>query len=128
MVLDTGFRRYDVWGAFFKGLVAKKVILPHFSKVHLCFASVRKKGKIIFSMKLTVKLFGTLSEFFPDYDFNRGLEVDLPPDSKVADLLEFLNISEEQGGTVLKDSRFLSPDEILTPGDQVLIFQALNGG
>ena len=82
----------------------------------------------VFLMKITVKLFGTLSELFPDYDFEKGLDLDLPEGSKVADLLTFLEISDDQGGTVLMDSRFLSKDESLTPGSQVLIFQALNGG
>jgi sulfur carrier protein ThiS len=79
-------------------------------------------------MKITIKLFGTLIEKFPDYLPDQGLEVDLPKGSKVADLLAFLDISEDQGGAVLMDSRFLPKDETLTPGAQVLIFQALNGG
>ncbi len=79
-------------------------------------------------MKVTVKLFGTLSDLFPDYDFEQGLEVDLLEGSKVADLLALLNISDDQGGTVLMDSRILSKGEPLVPGSQVLIFQALNGG
>ena len=79
-------------------------------------------------MKITVKLFGTLSDLFPDYDFEKGLEVDLLAGAKVADLLAHLKISDEQGGTVLMDSRVLPKDEPLTPGSQVLVFQALNGG
>jgi sulfur carrier protein ThiS len=79
-------------------------------------------------MRITVKLFGTLSDLFPDYDFEKGLELDLPDGSKVADLLSHLKISDEQGGTVLTDSRILPKNEPLTPGSQVLLFQALNGG
>ena len=79
-------------------------------------------------MKVTVKLFGTLSDLFPDYDFEHGLQVDLLEGSKVSDLLAHLKISDEQGGTVLMDSRVLSKGEGLVPGSQVLIFQALNGG
>jgi sulfur carrier protein ThiS len=79
-------------------------------------------------MKVTVKLFGTLGDLFSDYDFEKGLEVDLPEGSKVADLLALLSISDDQGGTVLMDNRILLKDEPLPPGSQVLIFQALNGG
>ena len=79
-------------------------------------------------MKITVKLFGTLNEKLPDYHPDQGFEVEMPEGSKVADLLALLDISDDQGGTVLMDSRFLSKDERLTPGSQVLIFQALNGG
>ena len=39
-------------------------------------------------MNITVKLFGTLSDLFPKYDFEKGLELDLPEGSKVADLLD----------------------------------------
>jgi sulfur carrier protein ThiS len=69
-----------------------------------------------------------LSDLFPTYDFEKGLEVDLPEGSRVADLLALLNISDEQGGMVLMDSRFLAGDERLIPGSQVLIFQAMTGG
>jgi sulfur carrier protein ThiS len=79
-------------------------------------------------MKVTVKLFGTLSDLFPDYDFEKGLGLDLPEGSKVADLLTYLSFSDDQGVTVLMDSRFLSKEERLSHGSQVLIFQALNGG
>jgi sulfur carrier protein ThiS len=85
-------------------------------------------GHDIFQMRIAVKLFGTLSDLFPDYDFEKGLELHLPEGSKVADLLSHLKISDEQGGTILMDSRVLGQDEPLTPGSQVLVFQALNGG
>ncbi len=79
-------------------------------------------------MNITAKLFGTLSDLFPDYDFEKGFEVDLPEGSRVADLLTYLGISDDQGGTVLMNSRFLAGEEKLTPDSQVLIFQALHGG
>lgn len=79
-------------------------------------------------MNITVKLFGTLSDLFPDYDFEKGLEIDLPEGSRVADLFAYLGISEDQGGTVLMDNRFLAGEERLTSRSQVLIFQALHGG
>ena len=79
-------------------------------------------------MKISVKLFGTLSDFFPGYDFEKGLEVDLPEGAKVSDLLKVLDISDNQGATVLMDSRLLSREERLVSGSFVLIFQALDGG
>ncbi len=79
-------------------------------------------------MNITAKLFGALSDLFPDYDFEKGLEIDLPEGSRVADLLAYLGISEDQGGTVLMDNRFLAGEEKLAPGSRVLIFQALHGG
>jgi sulfur carrier protein ThiS len=79
-------------------------------------------------MNITVKLFGTLSDLFPEYDFEKGLEVNLTGGSTVADLLALLDISDDRGGTVLLDSRILSREERLNPGSQILIFQALSGG
>lgn len=78
-------------------------------------------------MNITVKLFGTLSDLFPEYDFEKGIEVELPEGSKVADFLAHLSISDEQGGTVLMDSRFLSQGETLTPGAQVWSFKPWMG-
>lgn len=79
-------------------------------------------------MNITVKLFGTLSDLRPDYDSAKGLKADLPEGSKVADLLALLHISDDRGATVLMDNRSLSREERLSPGSQVLIFQALDGG
>jgi sulfur carrier protein ThiS len=79
-------------------------------------------------MKITIKLFGTLSELFQDYDFEKGLEVELPEGAKVSDLLAHLDISGDRGGTALMDNRIMAKEETLTPGSLVLIFQALNGG
>ncbi len=101
--------------------LSQKAYIKQLKRYHIHSAN-------FFLMRITVKLFGTLSDLFSDYDFEKGLEVDLPEGSKVADLLARLNISDERGGTVLMDSRILPKDERLTPGSQVLIFQALNGG
>jgi hypothetical protein len=61
-------------------------------------------------------------------DFDSSLNGNDIVSMGVADLLNLLDISDAQGGTVLMDSRFLSKEERLPPGSQVLIFQALNGG
>ena len=79
-------------------------------------------------MKITVKLFGTLSQNFPDYSPGQGLEVEMPEGSKVADLLALLKISDAKGGTVVRDGLFLSKEETLTDGSLIQIFQALFGG
>ncbi len=79
-------------------------------------------------MKITVKLFGTLSQNFPDYSPDRGLEVEMQEGSKVADLLALLKIPDAQGGTVVRDGLFLSKEEPLTEGSLIQIFQPLFGG
>jgi sulfur carrier protein ThiS len=79
-------------------------------------------------MKITVKLFGTLSQDFTDYSPEQGLEVEMSEGSKVSDLLVLLKISGSRGGTVVRDGLFLSKEETLTNGSQIQIFQALFGG
>jgi sulfur carrier protein ThiS len=79
-------------------------------------------------MIITVKLFGTLSQNFPDYSPGQGLEVEMPEGSKVADLFVLLKISDPKVGTVVRDGLFLSKEETLTDGSLIQIFQALFGG
>lgn len=79
-------------------------------------------------MKINVKVFGTLSQLFPDYNPDQGLEVDISEGTKVGDLLAYLKISDNQDGIVIMEGRFLSPDEKLTNGASVQIFQTMYGG
>jgi len=79
-------------------------------------------------MQISVKLFGTLSQRFPNYQPDQGLEIDLPDGSRVADLLALLKISDSRGETVVMSGRFSSKDEILIDGSLIQIFQALHGG
>ena len=79
-------------------------------------------------MKLTVKLFGTLSQNVLNYQPDQGLELTLPKGSSVADLLALLNIPGPQGETVVLDGRLLSKEELLIDGSLIQIFQALHGG
>jgi len=79
-------------------------------------------------MKIKVKLFGTLGQRFPDYSPEKGLEVEISEGARVGDLLAHLKISGHQGGIVVREGRFLSPEERLTNGALVQVFQAMYGG
>ena len=79
-------------------------------------------------MKITIKLFGTLSHRFPDYRTDLGLVVELPEGSKVADLLTLLKLPESLESSVLMNGRFLTRETGLTDGSVLQIFQALYGG
>lgn len=79
-------------------------------------------------MKITVKIFGTLSGSFPGYQVDEGLALEMAEGSTIADLLTFLNLSGSQGETVLSDGRILSHEKKLTEGMFLQIFQLLHGG
>jgi sulfur carrier protein ThiS len=48
-------------------------------------------------MRIRVKLYGTLSQQFPQYRHSEGMEVEIPDGATVKDLLARLEISEKQG-------------------------------
>jgi sulfur carrier protein ThiS len=79
-------------------------------------------------MKMRVKLYGTLSERFPDYQPTQGMEVEIPEGATVKDLLALLEISESQGATVIAEGRVLKADDKMPQGVLVNVLQAIGGG
>jgi sulfur carrier protein ThiS len=79
-------------------------------------------------MKMSVKLFGTLRERFPDYRHQQGIEVEVPDGATAKDLLSHLKISESNGAVVAIEGRILKRDDKMQHGAQVYVFQAIHGG
>ena len=79
-------------------------------------------------MKVTVKLFGTLSSGIPGYDHAHGLEVDLPEGAIVNDLMVLLEISERQKAVVAIDGRIRKGSYKILSGACAQIFQPMHGG
>jgi sulfur carrier protein ThiS len=79
-------------------------------------------------MKMTVKLFGTLRQHFPDYRHQQGIEVEIPDGATAKDLLSLLKISESNGAVVAVEGRILKRDDKMQNGAQVYVFQAIHGG
>jgi sulfur carrier protein ThiS len=77
-------------------------------------------------MKVKVRLFGTFGQGFPGYDFEQGMEVEIPDGSKARDLLTRLRISES--GVVAVNGRIMKGDDALDAGASVHIFQPVFGG
>jgi sulfur carrier protein ThiS len=77
---------------------------------------------------VNVKLFGTLPQRFAGYDKKNGLSVTLEPGAKIADLTDKLNISSTDAGVVATEGHVAKPDQQLTNGACVQIFQRLYGG
>jgi hypothetical protein len=80
------------------------------------------------SVKITVKLFGTLSTTVPGYHPDSGLVLEMQEGSTVADLMTLLKAAHSGGETVLSEGRLLRSDEELIPGATLEIFQVLHGG
>ena len=79
-------------------------------------------------MRLTVKLYGTLSRSFDDYDHLSGLKVDIPEEASIHDLLDYLNLSSERLGMIYMDGILLNKKSRLKDGAQIKIFQPISGG
>lgn len=77
---------------------------------------------------VTVKLYGALPERFPDYDPADGIVVRLAPDARVRDLNDYLKLTPEDAGVVALDGRVAGPEDILTDGASIKIFQKAYGG
>jgi sulfur carrier protein ThiS len=79
-------------------------------------------------MKVTVKLYGTLNQRFPDYQHSQGIEVELPEGATVQDLFALLEIPESQGAVVIMEGRALKADDPVRRGAPVDVFQSIRGG
>ena len=79
-------------------------------------------------MRMRVKLYGTLSQQFPDYRHSQGIEVEIADGATVKNLLALLEISESQGPVVAMEGRVLKADDKMPRGVPVNIFQSIHGG
>lgn len=88
-------------------------------------------------MKIRVRLFATLIQSIPESAracYPQGiragvpLEVELPEQSTVADLVEFLNLPSEQVRVAFVNGRARPLDYGLASGDEVGIFPPVGGG
>jgi sulfur carrier protein ThiS len=79
-------------------------------------------------MKLKVTLLGTLSRNFPEYDHEKGLELEIPDGSRVKDLLAHLGIPEAEGGVAAAEGVILHREDPLKDGSSVQLLQSVHGG
>jgi len=56
------------------------------------------------------------------------MEVEIPEEATVKDLLTLLDISESQGAVVIAEGRVRKADDRLQPGVPVDVMQAMGGG
>jgi len=79
-------------------------------------------------LRVNVKLYGTLSRSFDEYDHSSGLEVNLQDEASIQDLLVNLNLSPEGLGMVYMDGSCLNQKSRLKDGARIKIFQPISGG
>ena len=79
-------------------------------------------------MKIKVQLFGVLGKKLPEFASPKGVEIELPDNSSVGDLLKYLKVSEEWGVTVAMDSRLMKYDDPVHDGAEIRLLQAVHGG
>jgi sulfur carrier protein ThiS len=75
-----------------------------------------------------VRLFGTLSQGFPGYQHQEGLEIEIPEEATAKDLLELLEIPESRGAAVAVEGRVLKADDRIQSGVPVHVLQVIQGG
>ncbi len=79
-------------------------------------------------MKVRIKLYGTLSKSCTGYDPTTGIEMEIPGDTRVGDLLDKLNISRASIGLVSMDETLVKADDRVLDGSEVKFFQPICGG
>lgn len=75
-----------------------------------------------------VRLYGTYRQRFPDHQHSQGIEVDIPDEATVRELLARLDLPESQGAVVIAGGRVLKADDKLQPGVPVNVMQSIGGG
>ena len=79
-------------------------------------------------MKVKVSLYGTLGQCVAGYNHSRGIEVEIPDDATVRDLLNCLEIPRPEKLVVVREGRVLKVDDKMLRGIPVNVFQSIHGG
>jgi len=79
-------------------------------------------------MDVTVKVFGTFRQRFPDYQPSQGMHIRVPDGATVRDLVTCLGLSQAREAVVIAEGRVLEAGERLRPGVPVSVMQAVGGG
>ena len=79
-------------------------------------------------MHITVKLFSTLRSYYPAYDPERGVQLELPAGACLRDLLAHLQIPDFKAAVATCNGRIVRADDRLEDGSLVHLFQPVAGG
>ena len=79
-------------------------------------------------MKVSVKIFGTLQDLFPNYDIEKGLPAELPSGSTFDDLFRCLDIPESTGCFAITNGQVMKKKDKIIGNFEIRIMQPLHGG
>ncbi len=83
-------------------------------------------------MRITVKLFATLSRYLPAGTERNVAEIEVPDGATVADVIERLRLPEEEVHMTLLDGRFVAPEKraatAVAPGQTLAVWPPVAGG
>ena len=75
-----------------------------------------------------MKLFATLTRYFPDYDPSKGIDVDMNEGVTVEDLLRTLNLSKNEAKSIFINGISKKITDRINDREQVKIFTLIVGG
>lgn len=83
-------------------------------------------------MKITFKLYATLSDFLPPGQRHNAIEIDIDPATTIADLVERFRLPPRLVHLVLVNGVYIAPEQrmerTLLPGDALAIWPPVAGG
>ncbi len=79
-------------------------------------------------MRVSVKLFATLTHYGPNVRAGEPFEVDLPEDARVIDLINLLHIPPVEAHVVFINNMIVRHETQLTHGNNIGIFPQVAGG
>jgi len=79
-------------------------------------------------IRVNVKLFAALRNHFPDYDPNKGIDVEMNEGSTSEDLIRMLHLSQNEAGVIIVNGNSKRITDRINDRDQVNIFTPISGG
>jgi molybdopterin converting factor small subunit len=83
-------------------------------------------------MRITFKLYATLSDYLPAGQRHNAVEIDIDPATTIADLVERFKLPPRLVHLVLVNGVYIAPeqrmDRTLAPGDALAIWPPVAGG
>ncbi|WP_300461661.1 MoaD/ThiS family protein [Desulfobacula sp.] len=80
------------------------------------------------TIRVTIRLFGTLSLKVPDYEHKKGLIVHLPDDATPEDLLKRLQLPPSHVGLISHENQAIQRNTRLKDGMTIGLFSPVYGG
>jgi sulfur carrier protein ThiS len=79
-------------------------------------------------MKVEIQLFGLLGKKLPEFASPKRIEIELPDESSVGDLLKYLKVPEDWRVAVAMDGHLLKYEDLIRDGAKIRLLQMVHGG